>query len=125
MGGMRVAVFSPMTRITPISGAMLAHSAPQQQRFRSSGRAQSAEAASERRHFGNRRMGDRRVEDRRAGGRRATDQMTRPGMGPWISADFSAHLIGQAEPVAVNTRSAQKAYANTPVRNGYRKGGLV
>ena len=114
-----------MTRIAPISSAMLAHSAPQRQRFRSSDRTHSAEAGAARRHYGNRRMGDRRVEDRRAGGRRATDQMARPGMGPWISADFSAHLIGQAEPVTVNARSAQKAYSNAPRNNGHRKGGLV
>ena len=114
-----------MTRILPAYGANLAHFTrqPRQDQY---GRAKAAtEDMTNDRHHGNRRMGDRRQSDRRGQGRRATDRMARAEAPVWLSANFSAHLIGQAYEAPAKAASAAKAYAHTmkPVQS--RKGGLI
>ena len=116
---------SPMTRILPTYGANLAHFTRQPRQDQYNRTKESAETTESRRHHGNRRMGDRRQNDRRAQGRRATDRMARTDAQVWLTADFSAHLIGQAYEAPADAKRAASAYTNSmkPVQS--RRGGLI
>ena len=115
-----------MTRIQRSFGASLAQNDfNQRNRWSNPDQARAETANADRRRAGNRRMGDRRAENRAGGGRRATDRNANQAATPWISASLSAHLIGQAEPVATDARQAAKTYAPPTPRRTSGKGGLV
>jgi hypothetical protein len=71
-------------------------------------------------------MGDRRGDSRRSGGRRTDDHRLRQTSQTWISADFTAHLIGQAEgQTSVQPRAAISAYAQAGITARKRGGSVV
>ncbi|MAI91340.1 hypothetical protein [Ponticaulis sp.] len=115
-----------MTRIIPASGASLAHFSARQ-RWQQENREQKTEqtSSSQSRHYGNRRMGDRRTDERRTHGRRSADRNSAHTARPWISAELSAHLIGQTSETEISRDDALSAYAavNRPVKT--RRGGVI
>ncbi len=102
-----------MTRITPASGAEMAHYYRREKRDESrfASDADHAKANEARRHYGNRRMGDRRTGERRTEGRRSSDRVNRHAADQWCSTQLGAHIIGQwIERAPVPAKKAVSAY---------------
>ncbi|MAP96093.1 MAG: hypothetical protein CMK07_14195 [Ponticaulis sp.] len=115
-----------MTRIPALSGASLAHPQLGYHRENAPREPGSGRNGSDRRQRGNRRMGDRRASARSGHGRRASDRHFQQSSPEWLSADFTAHLVGQSTPQSDQNLNAQRAYraaASAGVRKS--KGGLV